>query len=264
MNRTTATAAARVTACVLAACLALYQGAACATGAPPELRGKPLPIYESKPNDCYVLLRPQFPSILSGDYPVCWAVLDVLNKSCAEPPQYDHRKFNLSKRLSEPKWQPLDASRSLDLIPWILSPYGSPENRDAYWVKERERMTSLAASGTLRLFQADVVGVDLRGGTNTVYRLENAFPTAPPGFNQARIMFAEQGDRVPGARFEEFRLSVAFASDLVSFREHWFLFEFNPRDHRFLVNELSRPAGDHVGTVTRCSIQFEADHEQGK
>jgi hypothetical protein len=114
-----------------------------------------------------------------------------LNETCDEPPAYETRHFKPSaQNLKLPDWKPLDASKNLDLLKWSLKPYRENEDREFRWKKEEERIRAAAKVGTVRLFRADVDGINPRGGTYTVYRIENINPAQPTGPSEVDLFRA--------------------------------------------------------------------------
>lgn len=104
--------------------------------------------YELKPGACYVLLKPKWPEVMGGDYPVCRAVLDNLNKFCDEPPQYDRRKVHPTTRnLREPNWERVDAKANLDLVKQTYLATELPEYRDGRWEHAEKRLLYSCGSG---------------------------------------------------------------------------------------------------------------------
>lgn len=199
--------------------------------------------------------------MLSGDHSICRTLRSALNGFCAEPPQYDARRFIAGHRaLREPHWQRIDAAANLDVVKHASWPHATPENREANWEKRRHEIEALAQSGELRLSYAEVSGLEFRNGGVTVFRLENFSPQNSAGFNQARLLFTEGGKRESSKLFE---LMPPFGAELFRYRGSWFLFGFDPHDRRFLAWEMSRPIPGPVAAIVRCSFQHVADRQAG-
>jgi hypothetical protein len=222
------------------------------------------PAYPAKPDACYVQLRPAKGLARSEDSSVCHTVLRELNNACSDPPAYDTRHFNSSAAgLKLPDWKPLDTSKNVDILKWSLEPYGKAEDRAFRWEKDGARIQAAADAATVRLLRSDVEGINPHGGTYTVYRIENLAPGSPRGYNQARLIFSEQGERTPSSLFRNLPAIAPWGSDLIGYRGGWFLFGFDPDHATFLVYELSMVASTPMGVVTVCQFQHVSDRHTG-
>ena len=233
-----------------------------AQGTPPGYEGKPLPAYPGQPKDCYQLLKNQYPYVQGGDFPVCLSVLRNFNKFCDQPPQYDRRQLHPeTKDLAEPAWAAMPVMQNLDLVKETFLASNPPQDRQAFWLNERERVTGLAKAGKLKLSGAKV-DLNLRFGNQTVYKLEGYYaPPVPAGYIQPRLMLTTQTK--PRASSDLVFVSFDWAADLWRFRRSWYLVHFDPIEKRFVINELIRPGlgiEAPVGTLTRCTIMYAADN----
>lgn len=226
---------------------------------PPD-QDKPLPIYAAKPGACYVLLRGQYPYVGSGNYPACRAVLNVLNESCNEPPQYDRRKFSAdSKELRTPHWQPIDSPTNLDIAKWAIAPYRSEDYRNELW----KQLAARASVADIRIYRAEVQSLN-RDKAVIAFRVENLATSEGPGFNQPRLLFSEAGSPTASPLFNKLPGSAPHSSDLLRFGSRWFLFGFDPSQRMFILHELSqRNSGADFGMIARCSIQHVVDRQKG-
>lgn len=223
------------------------------------------PAYPPAAGACYIQLRPSAEFGRSDKSPVCRTVLQQLNESCNEPPLYEVRHFKPSAQgLRLPDWKPLDASDNLDILEWSLDPYGKEKAREFRWKKEEEHIRAEAKTGTVRLLRADVDGINPRGGIYTVYRAENLNLARLQGYNQAKLVFSEQGERAPSSLFRAVPRTAPWGSDLLGYGNDWFLFGFDPDYATFFLDKLSMPIPAPVGTVTVCAFQHISDRKAEK
>lgn len=247
---------------------AIAAAPATAGDAVPGTKAKRLAIYPARPGACYVQLRPvgsgRAQYVQGENYPVCRAVLANLNKFCGEAPPYNRHKLHPSIRnLEEPAWRPLDPAQNLDVVKETFTSVGEPGNRVLVWRNEKGRVTSLAESGVLKLWTADI-DIDSNGTLETVYMLENQYPNDPPQVNYPTFMVAQQGQRMR-AEFAS-RMGSEVYGDLWKSADEfgelrWHSINFDPSTRmRFLVQEIVN-YGD-MGAVTRCTIQHINDYRK--
>jgi hypothetical protein len=231
-----------------------------AGGDPPWLKGKPAPIYPAAKGACYVLLKPQEPYIKSSDEPVCRAILANLNRACDAPPQYDGIRIHpQTTDLSGPEWQRMPFDGNMDLVRWLIRPFGNEADREAWWQAALPTLKPLIESNTLKLSRADIEGLDDRGVAYTVYRLKDAYPDGG-AFNEAALLFAEPGEREPSSRFT---LYNGDSGELIRFNDHWYLARYSTLDRRFVVMTFYARPGN-IGTVEVCALQHLADRRASK
>jgi hypothetical protein len=239
-----------------------------AQGIPPGWEGKALPTYKHDPSACYVILRRQWPYVRSGNYPVCRAVAEELNRSCGDPPQYDVRKFRSTPEgIVLPDWKPLDAVSNLDLIKQVQWVNATPDSVEANWTRHSEQARARAASGTLKLFRTTVAGIDFRGGVYTAYRVENPVPGGDvgSGYNQPRLMISERDKQAPSEMFQRLHTAAPINSELFQFKGQWFVFGFDRFERRFIVSEFVwAGTPGPVGMRAVCSIHHISDRPEGK
>lgn len=155
--------------------------------------GKSLPAYPAKRTDCYVLLKNQWPYVQGGDYPVCRAVVENLNKLCDQPRQYESRKIHPSTQaLARADWEPISAKDNPDLVKQTVLVNVLPTCRESRWQNYAARVEQGIAPGDLKLFRAEI-NAGLGDGQQIAYRVENAWEPGQRGYNQASLMIAEAG-----------------------------------------------------------------------
>lgn len=238
-----------------------------AVGWPAEYSNKPLPAYESGPDECYVLLKPLGEYVMSSKAPVCTAVLENLNRFCGEPAQLDRRKIHPSARISEPDWVSIDPLDNFDAVKHAFLAGFLPQSRDQTWSLEEARVRSLAQQGVLQLAKADLRGIakNLRGGVQAVYRLDSAGDPSGMGQNQSRLTFVPGENTAPEVLgpLDDDRMA-----DLWIFDNELFLVRYLHRPtpiHRlFVVSEVIRPRLGPIapiGATERCAIQYKNDRK---
>jgi hypothetical protein len=237
-----------------AAILLASIGVVCAGGVPPELHGKTLPAYDAPEGACYVLLKPQVPYYRSSDEePVCRAVLENYNKFCESPPQYVERKIHpATTDLHEPQWTELPLNGNPDLLKRLILPGEKAPDQEVRWQGELPRLEPLIASGAVKLFRADIAGLDGTDSIHTVYRVENLDPRDGAD-NQAHFMFAEPGTRVRSPRFSRL---IDYTGELIQHRNRWYISRFSTLDQRFLVLSIG---SEPIMSLGVCAIEHEAD-----
>jgi hypothetical protein len=219
-------------------------------------------VFQSNKGDCFVLLRRKWPDVQSGNYPVCRAVLASLNGTCDQAPPY--RRFPLHARsaeLSVPDWKLLPADKEQELVREVYLAKFHPRYREERWQSEGPAVLEAVKSGTVTLWRASIVppaNDKLGGALQDVYLLNDEAADAQLLLGQARIMFADRGERKASPLFDG--VARAAPSSVLIFQSAFFTFRFVPSNKRFLVGELTRPipSGD-IGNTTVCSFQHVRD-----